>query len=288
MEHEVTSIQVLHHKEQVGLAEIGNRNAECESNILRLHLYVLRITACNLLYCTVLHTLYPGSINQSLPPSLLSTPHLRLEGTVQLCDERALCPKSQDPSLHQSCLHIVILNHNILLQHFHGKELLRVLQLSQQDLEGAEQRSPHLGRVANYVSEIRRRGEWRKVYEEKNHALKSSSSILHVPKTYCGSQCTLAVATIQPYILHCILTFPKLPLPSTFTKEKSFSEKLKALSDMRGSVLSLFPVAPLALRSASDSYSSSPGGGGRGRPEATATPGVSGRGPRLGLAIAPN
>ena len=57
---------------------------------------------------------------------------------------------------------------------------------------------------------------------------------------------------------------------------------------MRGSVLSLFPVAPLALRSASDSYNSSPGGGGRGRPEATAAPGVSGRGPRLGFTAAPS
>lgn len=51
------------------------------------------------------------------PSSYVHTPpsHLRLEGAVQLCNEGALSPQSQGPSLHKGCLNVVILNHNILL-----------------------------------------------------------------------------------------------------------------------------------------------------------------------------
>ena len=97
--------------------------------------------------CMYIHTYVRICSNPSITPSSCAhTPpsHLRLEGAVELCNEGALSPQSQDPSLHEGCLNVVILNHNILLQHFHGKVLLCILQLSQQDLE---EQSQHSGRV---------------------------------------------------------------------------------------------------------------------------------------------
>ena len=57
MEHEVPSIQILHHKEQVGLTQIGNRSAEGEPNTplhlysINVHMYIHRVYVGIRTYC---------------------------------------------------------------------------------------------------------------------------------------------------------------------------------------------------------------------------------------------
>lgn len=56
--------------------------------------------------------------------------HSIVEGGVKVCEEGVVGAKSQDSFLDHGALHIIILQHHILLQCLHSKELLRSNLLS--------------------------------------------------------------------------------------------------------------------------------------------------------------
>lgn len=68
-------------------------------------------------------------------------PYHRLEAGVQLRQERGLVKQGQDSLFHHGALHIVILNHHVLLQDFDSIQLFCSLPVSKHHL-GAEEEQP--------------------------------------------------------------------------------------------------------------------------------------------------
>lgn len=60
-----------------------------------------------------------------------------LETGVQLSEERWFPRQSEDSLLHHGALHVVVLDHDILLQDFDGVQLIRALPLCQHHLQGS-------------------------------------------------------------------------------------------------------------------------------------------------------
>ena len=58
-----------------------------------------------------------------------------LETGVQLSEERRFPGESEDPLLHHGALHVIILDHHVLLQDFDGIQLVCALPLSQHHLK---------------------------------------------------------------------------------------------------------------------------------------------------------
>lgn len=63
-------------------------------------------------------------------------PHHGLEGGVKLSQEGRLPGQRQHPLLHHGALHVVILDHDVLLQNLDGVQLLRAFALSKHHLQG--------------------------------------------------------------------------------------------------------------------------------------------------------
>jgi len=60
--------------------------------------------------------------------------HHGLEAGVQLGEERRFPLQRQNPLLHHGALHVVVLDHHVLLQDLHGVQLVGALPLRQHHL----------------------------------------------------------------------------------------------------------------------------------------------------------
>lgn len=63
-----------------------------------------------------------------------------LETGVQLSEERWFPRQSEDSLLHHGALHIIVLDHHVLLQDFDGVQLIGTLPLSQHHLKGVNEK----------------------------------------------------------------------------------------------------------------------------------------------------
>lgn len=61
-----------------------------------------------------------------------------LEAGVQLREERRLPRQSQHPLLNHGALHVIVLDHHVLLQDFNGVEFVGAFPLSQHHLKGTD------------------------------------------------------------------------------------------------------------------------------------------------------
>lgn len=66
---------------------------------------------------------------------LLSSVYHGLETRVQLSEERRFAGQGEDPLLHHGALHVVVLDHHVLLKDLDGVQLIGALPLSQHHLE---------------------------------------------------------------------------------------------------------------------------------------------------------
>lgn len=69
-------------------------------------------------------------------------PYHSLETGVQLCQERGLVQQGQNPLFHHGALHVIVLDHHVLLQDFDGIQFLCSLPVSEH----------HLGREGEKVN----------------------------------------------------------------------------------------------------------------------------------------
>lgn len=111
VEHQITSIQVLHDKEEMLLCKRGQGGTTSWGHL-------------------------SGVFNAAIP--LAACTHFRLEGGIEMCEERVLPGKGQHSFLHHGALHIIIHQDHILLQDLYSKELSLPLQLSQQHLKSQQ------------------------------------------------------------------------------------------------------------------------------------------------------
>lgn len=68
-------------------------------------------------------------------------PYHGLEAGVQLSEERWFPGQSEDSLLHHGALHIIILDHHVLLQDFDGVQLVSALPLCQHHLKEVNKRT---------------------------------------------------------------------------------------------------------------------------------------------------
>lgn len=69
-----------------------------------------------------------------MPPAPPLGPYHGLEAGVQLRQEWGLVEQGQDSLLHHGALHVVILNHYVLLEDFDGVQLFRSLPVGKHHL----------------------------------------------------------------------------------------------------------------------------------------------------------
>ncbi len=109
-----------------------------------------------------------------------------LEARVQLSEERWFPRQSEDSLLHHGALHIIILDHHVLLQDFDGVQLICSLPLSKHHLRGERRASEGFHLALKTLAAI------------SQHKVQEQNTLI------------------------CI-TFPKLPFPKTMMKLKSES-----------------------------------------------------------------